>query len=94
MIKPRKGLYFSLNISMKWYLIWFLTVTLPNGQELETIESRMMMDSEKDCELAVPAKMLEQEILLGSTGRVYGRTVAPTGGQGTVTAVHVGCILR
>jgi len=79
---------------MKWYLIWFFVVTLPSGETRETIEARMQMPSQAECIRAIPMKQAELEDLLGAMGRVYGRTVAPTGGRGVITGISVGCVER
>lgn len=93
-IKPRKGLYFSLNTTMKWYLIWFFTVTLPNGNAFDTSESRMMMFSEEACHAAIQIKQTEQEQLLGAARYVYSRSFNTTGGYGIITSISVGCVQR
>ena len=79
---------------MSWYLIWFFTVTLPNGNAYDTSEARMMMVSEEACRSAIYIKQTEQEQLLGSARYVYSGTIAPTGGYGIITSVSTGCIQR
>ncbi len=77
---------------MKWYLIWFLTITLPSGETLDTKPERMLMHSELDCVLAMEFKQIEQEARLGAVAWASHRTIAPYGGRGSVTSVTVGCI--
>ena len=80
---------------MKWYLIWFLTVTLPHGSgDVNTSEARMMMRSKLECEQAMLVKKIEQEGLLGTTRWVSHGTIAPYGGKGEVTGITVGCVQR
>ena len=79
---------------MHWYLIWFFVVTLPNGETRETIEARMQMESKEKCELVMPLKLGELEDMIGTMGRVYGSKTIPSGGQGTITGVTVGCVQR
>ena len=79
---------------MKWYLIWFLTVTLPTGETLNTREESFVMRSEMDCTFSMQIKQLEQEGLLGTTRWASNPTVAPYGGKGTVTGVTVKCEMR
>ena len=79
---------------MHWYLIWFFVVTLPSGETRETIEARMEMPSQAKCMEAILIKQEELENMLGQMGRVYGRTIVPTGGRGVITGVSVGCVER
>lgn len=79
---------------MKWYLIWFFTVTLPNGNAFDTSESRMMVLSEEACYAAIQIKQTEQEQLLGAARYVYSRSFNTTGGYGIITSISVGCVQR
>ena len=79
---------------MKWYLIWYFTVLLPNGSSVDTIEDSFPMSTEYQCVEAMDIKLVELEFLIGTSRWVAHRTVAPTGGRGMVTGVTVGCMQR
>ena len=79
---------------MKWYLIWYFTVLLPNGSSVDTIEESFPMSTEYQCVEAMDIKLVELEFLIGTSRWVAHRTVAPTGGRGMVTGVTVGCVQR
>ena len=79
---------------MKWFLIWYITVTLPNGNVIDSSESRRLMASESNCRAAIKMKQTELEAQLGTRKYASYGTIAPTGGYGTVSKVSVGCIER
>ena len=77
---------------MKWYLIWFITITLPGGESLDTKPERISMPNEAACHHAMELKQIEQEARLGQTAWASQPTIAPYGGRGSVTGITVGCI--
>ena len=78
---------------MKWYLIWFFTVSLP-GHNVDTAEEIFPMRDQQQCIEAMEIKRNSLESLLGTSRWVAHRTVAPSGGRGIISGITVGCVHR